>query len=70
MTSSEISVILQAIARVEEQIKGIQRDNEKADEVHKDHETRIRAAEKFRYLLAGALALIGGGAGGLVSKLF
>lgn len=34
-----------------------------------DHETRLRALERFKYLMIGAAAAIGGGSGALVSKL-
>ena len=39
--------------------------NRNADQVHLDHETRLRGLERFRYTLGG-LAVLGGGLAGLV----
>jgi hypothetical protein len=43
--------------------------NRSAEQIHADHETRLRALERFRYTLAG-LAVIGGAASGWAGYLF
>jgi hypothetical protein len=42
--------------------------NRSADQIHADHESRLRVLERFRYTLAG-LAIIGGAASGWVGYL-
>lgn len=42
--------------------------NHSADQIHADHETRIRMLERFRYTLAG-VAVVGGGLAGWVGYL-
>jgi hypothetical protein len=39
--------------------------NRSSEQIHADHEARLRGLEKFRYTLAG-LALVGGAAAGAV----
>ena len=39
--------------------------NHNAEQIHADHETRLRMLERFRYTLAG-LAIVGGAASGYV----
>jgi hypothetical protein len=42
--------------------------NRSAEQIHADHETRLRALERFRYTLAG-VAFVGGTASGWVGYL-
>jgi hypothetical protein len=42
--------------------------NQRAEQVHADHETRLRALERFRFTLGG-LAVIGGAAAGWAGYL-
>lgn len=62
MSESDIQRILERLAVIETKID-MSRSN--AD----DHEQRIRALERFKYLMIGAAAAIGGGSGALVSKI-
>lgn len=41
--------------------------NSTAEEIHRDHEVRLRALEAFRWKLAGACLLVSGGAGVLAA---
>jgi hypothetical protein len=42
--------------------------NRSADQIHADHETRLRALERFRFTLGG-LAIVGGAVSGYVGYL-
>lgn len=68
MSESDIRVILAALARVETKVEAIQADNERGEGVHQDHETRLRALERVRWLIAGACVTLGTGVGALLQK--
>ena len=59
MSETDIRRILEAIARLEEKVVAIGADNVRGEQVHKDHETRIRALERVRWLIGGAFFAIG-----------
>jgi hypothetical protein len=42
---------------------------QRSDQIHADHESRIRRLERSVWLMAGAAAAIGGGAGALLAPL-
>ena len=54
------SDIVRALTRVER----IDTVNQAADEIHRDHEMRLRGLESFRWKLAGACLTLGAVAGG------
>lgn len=69
MSESDIRRILEALARVETKVEAIQADNVRGEGVHKDHEGRLRALERVRWLIAGSCLSVGSGAGALAYKL-
>lgn len=56
------------LARVLAHQEAIDLINRSADQIHADHEGRLRILERFRYTLAG-LAVIGGMASGFLGYL-
>lgn len=50
------------------ELKVIAERNKGADQIHTDHETRIRMLERFRWTLAG-VSLAGGGIAGYIGYL-
>jgi hypothetical protein len=58
-----------ALARVETTLVGIAKANEGGDELHRDHEDRIRRLEKWMYALTGLAALTGSAAGQILPKM-
>lgn len=76
MTESEVRAlvadmrsVMVALARIEGDVKAIRDDNAEGKDAHKDFETRIRALERVRWLVAGAAAVLGSGVGAAVSHL-
>ena len=69
MSESDIRRILEGLAEVKAEVRGIRSDNERGEEVHKDHETRLRALERVRWLIAGAGMVLGGGAATVAQKI-
>ncbi len=53
------SDVVKALTRIE----AIDTVNANADQVHRDHETRLRILESFRWKVAGGAILLGGVAG-------
>jgi hypothetical protein len=41
----------------------------RSDQIHQDHESRIRKLERSVWLMAGAAAAVGGGAGALLAPV-
>lgn len=70
MSDAEISLILQAVARVEVEVKQLRTENTKADGLHADHEMRLRSLEAVRWKIAGWAAALGAlSGGGIVAAL-
>lgn len=69
MSESDIRRILEAIARLETKVEGIGADNVRGEEVHKDHENRLRSLERVRWLIAGACLVAGGGTVTVVQQI-
>lgn len=69
MSETDIRRILEAIARLETKVEGIGADNVRGDQIHQDHETRLRGLERVRWVIAGACLTVGGGGGVALSKL-
>ena len=73
MTTNEVQQILVRLAGLEATITGkfeqLAKDNEDGVDIHKDHETRIRALERVRWTLTGAALLVGGGLGAIAQHL-
>ena len=67
--SAQLTDLRVAMARVETAIGGIVETNKGGDEVHKDHEQRLRRLERWMFLLTGAAATLGSSAGVVVSRL-
>lgn len=72
MTESDVNAILVAFtdfkATVTTKLDGIASDNTRGEQVHNDHEARIRSLESVRWKIAGfaaALGALGGFGGGL-----
>ena len=62
--------ILVRLAVMDAKLDSIGNENTKADALHLDHETRIRALEAVRWKIAGWSAAIGAlGGGGIVAAL-
>lgn len=66
--TSETTTILTAIARLEVKVDGLVGENTKADQLHLDHEQRIRRLERWMFILTGIAAAGGSAAGTIVSR--
>jgi hypothetical protein len=64
----EVTGMRTEVARAFERLSVVEVRNTASDQLHLDHETRLRALERFRYALMGAAGLIGA-ASGVVSAL-
>lgn len=69
MSESDIRIILSAIARLETKVDGLTKENEKADELHRELSNRISVLEKFRWLVLGAVAAASGGTATVLTKI-
>lgn len=73
MTSNEVQQIMDRLMNLEinlaAQLAVIVTENKDGQTVHSDHEARIRALERVRWIATGAALLIGTGVGGLVEHL-
>lgn len=69
MTTTEVQQILVALARVEGKVEAIQADNKRGEDVHRDHESRIRALERVRWMIGGLAFVAGGGSVGAFVKV-
>lgn len=73
MTTNEVQQILIRLAGMEATITGrfeqLAKDNTDADDLHRDHEKRLRALESVRWRAAGAVGLGGVVFGALVTYL-
>ena len=61
--------IYREVVRLVGHMEGIDQRNRAADEIHKDHEVRLRLLEKWRYALPGSIVLGLGSAGAAVAGL-
>ena len=57
------------MGRIEEKVDGFRRENDRADELHSDHETRIRRLERWMYTMTALAAAGGSAAGTALSKV-
>lgn len=74
MTESDVNAILVRLAGFEAtvttQLAAIGTDNTRGEQVHQDHENRLRALEAVRWKIAGWSAALGAlGGGGLFAAL-
>lgn len=74
MSTDEVQQILVQLAElratVTTQLASIATDNTRGEQVHQDHENRLRALEAVRWKIAGWSAAIGAlGGGGVVAAL-
>lgn len=74
MTESDVNAILVAFtdfkATVTTKLDSIATDNTRGEQVHQDHEARLRALEAVRWKIAGWSAALGAlGGGGVVAAL-
>lgn len=68
MSESDIRILLAGLAEIKAELRAIRADNERGEGVHRDHETRLRALERVRWLIAGACVTLGTGVGALLQK--
>jgi hypothetical protein len=57
------------IVRVLAKLEALDTINEKAEDIHRDHEARLRMLEAFKWKLGGACLALGGIAGGAASLI-
>lgn len=74
MSTDDVNQILVRLAGFEAtvttQLASISTDNTRGEQVHQDHENRLRALEAVRWKIAGWSAAIGAlGGGGVVAAL-
>jgi hypothetical protein len=68
VSDDQIRTILVAIAEVKAEVRAVRSDNDRGDAIHADHETRLRALERVRWMVAGAALLVGSGLGALATQ--
>jgi len=59
MTQSDVSTILAAIARVEEQVTGLRRDDARAEDRLNAHSARLDKLERIAYIALGMAVAAG-----------
>jgi hypothetical protein len=73
VTGNDVNAILVRLAGMEatmvEKFNNLTSDNTRGEEIHKDHEERIRALEKVRWLVVGFALAVGGTGGALASRI-
>lgn len=69
MTADQVQELRVMLTEIKGDVKAIRAENVAADGIHKDHETRLRALERVRWIATGAALLIGGGLGSLLEHL-
>lgn len=57
------------MGRIEEKVDGLRSENQKADQLHADHEARIRRLERWMYTLTALAAAGGSAAGSILPRL-
>lgn len=60
MTGGDVNAILQRLAIIETEVKGIRDDNEKADGIHAAHGDKIERLQLALAFVAGIAASAGG----------
>lgn len=66
--ASDVSALRAEITKAVTHLEVVEARNRTADQLSRDHETRIRMLERFRYTLAG-MAVIGGILAGFIGDL-
>lgn len=56
------------MGRIEEKVDNLRTENHKADQLHADHEARIRRLERWMYTLTALAAAGGSAVGSALSK--
>lgn len=70
MSTDEVNQILIRLAVMDAKLDTIGTDNSRGEQVHQDHEQRIRSLERVRWAIFGFGIAIGGGSGAALTRLF
>jgi hypothetical protein len=73
VTGPDVNVILVQLAELRatvlSRLDALTADNTRGDQIHADHEQRIRALEKARWLIVGFALAVGGTGGAVANRL-